>query len=282
MPEYYNLSLGKEDINAALLRAMNTPRVNLFDNPNFSINQRGKTNYSGGYCADRWVSTLASVVGDGSITPTAKSWTYQRIPGKTLTGKTLTLSVLFEDGELMSGTNVVSGTHTTFFNLDGFEGYVESKDENDFQPGVIYEPESRPIVYCKLEEGEGQTAAHKENGVWVINDQKDPVLDLLRCQRYYVPVGGSLGLVIGGAHFGNLQIAAVDIPVPVTMRANPVITDIVNLGTLFYGNSTKSVERLTVDQVHAGSVRVFYGQTGITENCPCAFDSMKFAFSSDL
>ena len=37
----------------------------------------------------------------------------------------------------------------------------------------------------KLELGSTQTLAHKENGVWVLNEIPDYQTELLKCQRYY-------------------------------------------------------------------------------------------------
>ena len=280
---------------SGLLPSQAGVRKNLLDNwyfvgggttGKFPINQRAITDYTNeGYNVDRWICNEAGVSAvENGISIPAGVYFFQRLPGNLLAGKTVTMSVLFADGDLVSGTGIVStsGIVNIYPLNNNVRLYSENNSGTNFIAFVVYVGTARTISAIKLELGETQTLARQTDSGWELLEIPDYGTELAKCQRYYVPVGGSLGLVIGGAHFSNLQIAAVDIPVPVTMRAKPVITDIVNLGTLFYGNSTKSVERLTVDQVHAGSVRVFYGQTGITENCPCAFDSMKFAFSSDL
>lgn len=105
---------------------------NLLDNPFFTVNQRNATsvNTNGDYIADRWRCTYgsggytATRNNDGSITLTPGSASshatmYQILEQSLVTalnGKTVTASVLMQDGTIRSGTQTFSATgNRTFF-----------------------------------------------------------------------------------------------------------------------------------------------------------------------
>lgn len=90
---------------------------NLLDNSDFAnpVNQRGKTNYTGGgYTIDRWllgISTVVVNVLDDGIEITGGDSTYnapciQKVP-ENLTGKTVTLAVCDSDGVITTVTGAV-------------------------------------------------------------------------------------------------------------------------------------------------------------------------------
>lgn len=168
---------------------------NLLDNWYFGnpVNQRGQTEYTaGGYTIDRWKLDVGGAVTleDGCIC-LKKSGTYwgeyfadfDQFIGMTLTG-----SVLLSDGTLRTGSFVYNGSVNqaqTFFSSElGF--YIQKLSNSQTQCEINSLVDNVKIKAAKLELGDTQTLAHKENGVWVLNEIPDFGEQLRRCQRYCV------------------------------------------------------------------------------------------------
>lgn len=159
-----------------------------------------------GYGIDRW--KLNGVDGGNPVylvdthelinnSTSGYAQTVQIIPydfAKNLVGKTVTMSVLFDEG--LSGE--------TFFELQEFNTWTRIAFQsvtavsqvvsvtftmpsisNNIQFYVGTRGNCKPIA-AKLELGTVQTLAHQENGNWVLNDPPpDKGMELLKCQRYY-------------------------------------------------------------------------------------------------
>lgn len=168
---------------------------NLLDNWYFGrpVNQRGLTEYTAaGYTIDRWKLDVGGAVTleDGCIC-LKKSGTYwgeyfadfDQFIGMTLTG-----SVLLSDGTLRTGSFVYNGSVNqaqTFFSSElGF--YIQKLSNSQTQCEINSLVDNVKIKAAKLELGDTQTLAHKENGVWVLNEIPDFGEQLRRCQRYCV------------------------------------------------------------------------------------------------
>lgn len=155
----------------------------------------GKSAQVPGYCAagytiDRWKLDIGEAVTleDGCIC-LKKSGTYwgeyfadfDQFIGMTLTG-----SVLLSDGTLRTGSFVYNGSLNqgqTFFSSElGF--YVQRLSDSLTQCEINSLVDNVKIKAAKLELGSTQTLAHKENGVWVLNEVPDYGEQLRRCQRY--------------------------------------------------------------------------------------------------
>lgn len=166
---------------------------NLLDNWFFGnpVNQRGQTTYSAtGYTIDRWKLDIGGAVTleDGCIC-LKKSGTYygqyfddfNQFIGMTITG-----SVLLSDGTLRTGSFVYNGSLNqgqTFFSSElGF--YVQRLSDSLTQCEINSLVDNVKIKAAKLELGDTQTLAHKENGVWVLNEIPDYGEQLRRCQWY--------------------------------------------------------------------------------------------------
>lgn len=180
------------------------------------------------YTIDRW--NLADGDGlleihDGYITYKDSAYFFQPIPKDTvklLIGKTVTLSFLYSDGTLDTGScNITSwsGNWNVFLEIGNIR--VVGVDKNLLW--ALCAANGKGMIAAKLELGDTQTLAHKENGVWVLNEIPDYGEQLARCQRYCVKLGSSTGYEIVGTGTGRTSsICGIVVPIPVTMRAIPV------------------------------------------------------------
>lgn len=174
---------------------------NLLDNWFFGrpVNQRGLTEYTAaGYTVDRWKLDIGGAITleDGCIC-LKKAGTYlgeyfddfDQFIGMTLTG-----SVLLSDGTLRTGSFVYNGVVNQgqiFFSSElGF--YIQRLSSSLTQCEINALVDNVKIKAAKLELGDTQTLAHKENGVWVLNEIPDYGEQLARCQRYCRVIGGTL------------------------------------------------------------------------------------------
>ena len=149
----------RNTLNSEIATRQTYVRPNLLDNWYFGrpVNQRGQTSYSNaGYTIDRWKLTSGSVgVVSGGIT---LNGTLVQILEASI-GQTVTASALLSDGSMITPTY------------------------NDNTKTFALTATGQTIKAVKLELGSGQTLAHQENGVWVLNEIPDYGEQLLRCQR---------------------------------------------------------------------------------------------------
>lgn len=221
---------------------------NLLDNWYFGnpVNQRGQTSYAGaGYGIDRFLSGGGElkIVPSGTVyTCNAPGQVYrQRISPelrRALAGKKVTFSLLcsgISGNWMLTDVNGFSAAHSdvpidselkswTFTVADG---------ENVGEVGWWAGDAGAEIttLAAKLELGTQQTLAHKEYGVWVLNEIPKFGDQLAECQRYALELNPLLidyftaALGVGWDNAGEVDFA---IPVPVTMRANPVAVNAAN------------------------------------------------------
>ncbi len=171
---------------------------NLLDNWYFGrpVNQRGQTEYTGtGYTVDRWIQgfdgTLTSTLTDDGIKIAAgNDGTYKNFEQKlpdVLTDTTYTMSFLVDD--FTSINQIYTGFSTSQFdvrdNLISWTFKTGSSISGAKTIGIQTRVgKTVTIKAAKLELGDTQTLAHKENGVWVLNEIPDYGEQLRRCQRY--------------------------------------------------------------------------------------------------
>lgn len=143
-----------------------------------------------GYTVDRWKLDIGEAVTleDGCIC-LKKSGTYwgeyfadfDQFIGMTLTG-----SVLLSDGTLRTGSFVYNGSVNqaqTFFSSElGF--YIQKLSNSQTQCEINSLVDNVKIKAAKLELGDTQTLAHKENEKWVLNEIPDFGEQLRRCTYY--------------------------------------------------------------------------------------------------
>ena len=146
------------DLDAEVATRQTYVRPNLLDNWYFGnpVNQRGQTSYSNaGYTIDRWKLTSGSVeVVSGGIT---LNGTLVQIL-ETSIGQTVTVSALLSDGTMITPTY------------------------NDTTMTFTLTATGQTIKAVKLELGSGQTLAHQENGVLVLNEIPNYEEHLIRCK----------------------------------------------------------------------------------------------------
>lgn len=206
---------------------------NLLDNWYFGrpVNQRGQTEYTtAGYTIDRWKLDVGGAVTleDGCIC-LKKSGTYwgeyfadfDQFIGMTLTG-----SVLLSDGTLRTGLFVYNGSVNqaqTFFSSElGF--YIQKLSNSQTQCEINSLVDNVKIKAAKLELGDTQTLAHKENGVWVLNEIPDFGEQLRRCQRYYRRWTGADNKPLGVAVRRESKLLELVFSLDTTMRVAPSLT----------------------------------------------------------
>ncbi len=224
---------------------------NLLDNWYFGrpVNQRGQTEYTAGgvYTLDRWwmqYDTTLSIV-DGGIKIGGK-WDVQQYFENTLPNATYTLSLLYKDRTGSDPLRLLIGNRT-----DGDIAQTESKNASGILSITVSTAalnkvnfgftgstdNSATIIAAKLELGDTQTLAHKENGVWVLNEIPDYGEQLRRCQRYYLKLEkNSVGVTSGIANIGGGL--CYPIYFPTTMRTQPVITTTDSAATTDYSSAT--------------------------------------------
>lgn len=211
---------------------------NLLDNWYFGnpVNQRGQTEYTGNatYSIDRWwtqYETTLSIV-DGGI-KIGDKWDVQQYFETTLPNATYTLSLLYKDRTGSDPLRLLIGNRT-----DGDLAQTESKDASGilsvtFSTAKLNKvnfgftgstDNSATIIAIKLELGDTQTLAHKENGVWVLNEIPDFGEQLRRCQRYLFSTRGTTNYVCAGSGYISVDgtEAIIVVPTPVSLRATPV------------------------------------------------------------
>ena len=181
---------------------------NLLDNWFFGnpVNQRGKTSYgqTPQYSIDRWMinNDYAYVdVADGYITLRGNDVNgfggiiekLESSVKNALFDKTITLSFFAK----LYTTCSIGGTHIA--PTDNFELYSATFHSTSADyvllnavTAVTQGAKIADIIAAKLELGSTQTLAHKENGVWVLNEIPDFGEQLRRCQRYCRVIGGTI------------------------------------------------------------------------------------------
>ncbi len=211
---------------------------NLLDNWYFGrpVNQRGQTEYTAGsaYTLDRWwaqYDTTLSIV-DGGIKIGGK-WDVQQYFETTLPNATYTLSLLYKDRTGPDPLRLLIGNRT-----DGDLAQTESKDASGilsvtFSTAKLNKvnfgftgstDNSATIIAIKLELGDTQTLAHKENGVWVLNEIPDFGEQLRRCQRYYRRWTGADNKPLGVAVRRESKLLELVLSLNTAMRVAPSLT----------------------------------------------------------
>lgn len=212
---------------------------NLLDNWYFGrpLNQRGQTELASGnwdkYFIDRWIASSpdhAYTITDDGIKISNMQHKYAQIWRQNLERmekRTYTLSFLLKNIGLLSITFTPQGSDYTEQTLDG--GFIVSfiSDDNLANPAIrLLDSTSVTVsdvtlLAAKLELGDTQTLAHKENGVWVLNEIPDFGEQLRRCQRY--AVDDNYHTTVGQLNYDG-DTYYISVQFPCVMRTTPVIT----------------------------------------------------------
>lgn len=212
---------------------------NLLDNWYFGrpVNQRGQTELASGnwdkYFIDRWIASSsdhAYTITDDGIKISNMQHKYSQIWRQNLERmekRTYTLSFLLKNIGLLSITFTPQGSDYVEQTLDG--GFIVSfiSDDNLANPAIrLLDSTSVTVsdvtlIAAKLELGDTQTLAHKENGVWVLNEIPDFGEQLRRCQRY--AVDDNYHTTVGQLNYDG-DTYYISVQFPCVMRTTPVIT----------------------------------------------------------
>lgn len=234
---------------------------NILDNWYFlnPINQRGDTtltttaNYK--YFIDRWMlyysGTVGEITADGvKITAPAGNYTslLQRLENyEQLFNKTVTISVLFGNNELLKATGTITEvTATTVFATASNSTNTRvirvaySSANGVYAEFRVAAGETETIKAIKLEFGDTQTLAHQnQDGIWILNEVPDYGDQLAKCQRFQLKIGNKEGSTYVGPIATGFAYSATSIrcliPTPVSMRTSPSIS---YLGGMALGDIT--------------------------------------------
>lgn len=166
---------------------------NLLDNWYFGnpVNQRGQTEYTGGYGIDRWciLNTNKMSVQSDCVIFTFVNNNYvawERL--ENLVSGTYTLSLLFKDGTLVTNTKAIDVSQASYvFDTPRYNRWnAQLHDDKTVRITCTGNSgDTAAILAAKLELGPTQTLAHKEGDKWVLNEIPDYGEQLRRCQRYF-------------------------------------------------------------------------------------------------
>ncbi len=163
---------------------------NLLDNWFFGrpVNQRGQAEYTGDkYTVDRWHLTTDGVltVADEGIRLTSGALfePFEYELSSFLKGKTVTYSFFFADNTLVTKSAVIPSTWGNWDSLIEIGDIQLIGLESGKRIWARYSSTTTAVA-AKLELGDTQTLAHKENEKWVLNEIPDFGEQLRRCTYY--------------------------------------------------------------------------------------------------
>lgn len=227
---------------------------NLLDNWYFGkpVNQMGQTEWLSSAsanipCVDRWnwwgqyvANATLKLSNDGLqlIGTAGVAGLYQRIEqriekDRLPVGATVTLSALVKaeaDASIilsMGEQNYVTvAVQANVWELITFTSNAPSAEQTyDISIQRNTAGATFTVKAVKLELGSQQTLAHKEDGVWVLNEIPKLGDQLAACQRYQYPLcGGSSYAPIGFGFAQTESQARIFVPTGQTMRAAPAVT----------------------------------------------------------
>lgn len=189
---------------------------NLLDNPFFTVNQRGVngTITNGQYGLDRWMAGGGTVtMATGGITLGAgNSYALQRPANKEIfNGKTVTMSVMTDDGVIESGTVVAQTGAAKTVRTANFElciGYTANGSFYFYNTSAS----AKTVIAVKLELGSVSTLAN--------DAPPDYETELDHCRKYFYRIKAETTFGIFGNGFCSGGNAAYVI-IPINMRKTP-------------------------------------------------------------
>lgn len=268
---------------------------NLLDNWYFGrpVNQRGQTEYTytpaSSYTIDRWRA-------DGNGTITLKdgyidvfnnnSWcsVMQYIDNpKCFAGKTLTASMLRRDENPLKLMFYVDGKSLgEVLKTDKLVSTTVTLPDNVSSLAILFGASTNKtssLIAAKFELGDTQTLAHKKNEKWVLNEIPDFGEQLRRCQRYFVRLTNAYGY---GWTYSS-SVANFLVPLPTTLRANPVVKLTKN-GEIQTINGSKSVTGFEAKGIHPNGLAIdlHNSANALISGTPVTWHDSSMDISADL
>lgn len=280
------------------------PRLGI--NMDFRFNQRGQPAYTAfGHGLDGWRVEYSGGLTSGSvdfndpgvtITANGPSTAYldiQQYFEDDLLGKTVTFSVLYDDGTFLTITGQVpasapSSGAVTVFSAENTKSGIWIRLTSGGKVFVQIRAKagySVSPVSAKLEEGPNQTLAYQDStGAWHRLPQPedgDYAGQLLRCQRYLVPLpltGADDYAPIGFGYSYSTNSVRIFIPTPVQMRDDPVIQyisgDLSGFSILCNGTSYTPTAVANISAL-SGGVAIAFTVSGITAGYTCVLRTQR-------
>ena len=222
---------------------------NLLTNPDFRVNQRGMTEYSSGYSADRWFiegnKCTVTAGADGVLIKSAIKLDsnahvfWQKAENPLAPGKyTLSLNVLEVSGVWSARIRTVNASG------DYVDSYYTSVLHNGIIKVSVDLSEGEYISAVSIGFNKGTEAGNSLKLAWAKLEggslatpfvPPDPATELAKCQRYFIRLKNAFGWI--GSGFTNKTLARCVIPLPTTMRISPTVT----LNGKIYANTPTSL-----------------------------------------
>lgn len=195
-----------------------------------------------GYTVDRWKFNNNNgdiVIDDTGIMFTAKhqyaEFEQQYEFPKNISGKQITMSILADSFSGEGDFYLVIQNQTEYrtfhlsvglnsFTIKFFDKssvlrfFIQSQNVNETNPPKMH------FLAAKLELGDTQTLAHKENEKWVLNEIPDFGEQLRRCQRFYRRWTGADNKPLGVAVRRESKLLELVFSLDTTMRVAPSLT----------------------------------------------------------
>ena len=225
-------------------------RPNIFINPFFKVNQRGKNSYpitSPVYTLDCWKSSGTTRF--GTIAPSGSAVRLNNNNGtmgisqlideySSLAGKTVTVSFLAQiaSGQYRIVVNDGTQNATTDMNFRAGDltlySFTVTISNSPSQLRCAFESVNSgnaTIYAAKLELGESQTLAYQDStGTWNLLPQpeSDYLTQLLKCQQYFyqINVSNALDIVFNGFVTTNSQEVIVYVPFLENFKGTPIVS----------------------------------------------------------
>lgn len=242
---------------------------NLVDNGWFTVNQRGAASYATiyEYSADRWKiltnDTTVAISSNGitlSRSSVGTASLRQILENTFIHGKTVTASVLLQNGTVLSGTGVFPTTSGTTIDLNlstdvGIRLGISGSNETYYQLQSLT-GNSINVRAVKLEVGSVSTLH--------LDVAPDYTTELLKCQRYFLCVEGlTNGAILGLGTPNSATTMYAAVPLPTPMRATPTLS-YTGTGHILQGGSTMALTNITIDTISNVYAQIIVVSSGLT------------------
>lgn len=294
-PQLSNLSNNQQ----ALYNIGAGVRQNIFINPFFKVNQRGKSSYSissPAYTLDCWKSS--GTTNSGTIGLSGNTVQLRNFNGtmgisqlieeySSLAGKTVTVSFLAQITSGQYSIVVNDGTQNTSPDRNFTAGDLTlysftvtiSNSPSQLQCAFESVNNGNATIYAaKLEIGETQTLAYQDStGAWNLLSQpeSDYVVQLLKCQRYLnVLQANNTCSAFGNGLFINKNTAHIFIPLSVPLRTVPTVSYSGTFDLMLVAGSNFNVSNIVFDQGSSNGIRLKVTiSTTATAGNPCYLEA---------
>lgn len=242
------------------------------------INQRAQTTYntnSPQYTIDMWKGWQEDILlTDSGIKLKCKTGisvgafsSILDINKNLLIGKTCTLSIELDDGNILTSSGIISATNTSLV-INNTEKGIEAGIVNDNNTLLITFYSRSESVYSsvisrvKLELGSISTLH--------LDPPPKPQAELAECQRYFINFVDEGDVNWGKAGTGvclSATQAEIIVALPCAMRITPTIMQ--NLLTINDGNGSHNVSSVALTRLTGNQLEIVFNTTGLTVGNGC-------------